>query len=129
HDAGRKVSKDQLAAAQVRAQLAVEHLQTQQHQALGLLQQWQLANDLPLANSPGNAVYASDPWDALQKCTAEGAEFLDKIKTLKLPGYVRGARPFLVIGLVWLLASLPALLLTDLNVVYWLVVTTATVIP
>jgi energy-coupling factor transporter ATP-binding protein EcfA2 len=129
HDAGRKVAKDQLAAAQTRAELSVEQLQAQTQQALGILKEWQFANDLADVSTPAELVPAADPWEALQNCTAQGTDSLAKMQSLKLPHYVRGMRPFLVIGLVWLLASLPALVLTDLNVVYWLAITTATILP
>src|SRR5207302_9420098 len=71
----------------------------------------------------------SAPWEALQKCAAEGTHYLARMQALKLPTYVRGIRPFLVIGVTWLLASLPALFLPNPQDAYWLVVTTATVFP
>ncbi len=129
YDSGSKVAKDQLTAAQARSKTAVERLQAQQQEALQLLQQWQFANDLPLITAPGAAADSGDPWQALQECASEGTAFLERLQGLKLPGYVRGLRPFLVIGAVWLLASLPALLLREWDVVYWLAATTATIIP
>lgn len=129
YDAGRKVAKDQLNSAQSRTKAAVERLESQQQEALQLLQQWQFANDLPLITAISSAANAPDPWHALPTCGTEGAEFLYKLQDLKLPGYVRGVMPVLVIGLVWLLASLPALLLSDWNIVYWLAATTVTTIP
>jgi hypothetical protein len=130
HDAGRKVAKDQLVAAQTRARVTVDHLQTQQNQALLLLQQWQFANDLPLAGVPGDMAHAADPGEAMQKCAALGTDLLNGLRSLKLPGYVRGLRPYFVIVLVWLVASLPAVLMgDDWYKLYWLSATTVTVIP
>jgi S-DNA-T family DNA segregation ATPase FtsK/SpoIIIE len=129
YDAGRKVAKDQFAAAQGRAKAAVERLQEQQQQALQLLQQWQFANDLTLIASPGSMANEGDLWAALEECANQGTAFLARLVALKLPGHVRGFRPFLVIGLVWLVASLPALLLKDWDIVFWLAATGAVVPP
>jgi hypothetical protein len=129
HEAGRKVAKEQLAAAQAHARLTGEQLAAQQQQVRALLEQWGFAEDLNDVTAPSGLVQSADPWDALQSCTDQGGDCAQKVRSLKLPGYVGGIRPFLVIGLVWLLASLPAAFLSELNIVYWLAATTAIVIP
>ncbi len=129
YEAGRKVTKDQYAAAHARAKAAVHTLENQQEKALQLLQYWQFANDLPLLSTPGNTVNTPDPWDGLQKSAAQGTDFLNELQGLKLPSYVGGVKPYLVTGLVWLLASLPALLLKTPDMILWLGLTSATIIP
>jgi DNA segregation ATPase FtsK/SpoIIIE, S-DNA-T family len=128
-DSGKKVGKDQYAAAHVRAKTIVQNLRTQQQKALQLMQLWQFTDDLPQVEQPSNTVNAADPWEALQKCAAQGSEFLSKLQALKLPGNLRGLRSFFIIGLFWVLASLPALLLKDWAIVYWLIATTIAIIP
>ena len=129
YDSGKKVAKDQYAAAHVRAKTIVQNLQIQQQKALDLLHFWQFADDMPLPGDPSSAVNAADPWEAMQRCAAQGSDFLNKIQSLKLPGYLRGMRSFMVIGLFWVLASLPAFLLKDWAIVYWLIATTVTIFP
>ena len=129
YDAGRKVAKDQLGAAVSRTKEALGTLQGQHHEALLLLQRWQFANDLPLMTAPGPHAAVEDPAQALAACALQGTQLLAELRALTLPDHVRGLRPFLILTLLWILASLPALFLTEWNVVYWLLATTGTIPP
>ncbi|MCI0640979.1 MAG: hypothetical protein L0Y72_07630 [Gemmataceae bacterium] len=126
-DAGRKVARDQLNEAHVRAKTAVEQLAAQQQEALELLQFWQFANELPAKKQASPAAQAADPWQGLQTCATQANSCLAYLKALSLPKYVRGALPYLVLCLVWLLLSLPALVVSEWY--YWLAATTLTVWP
>lgn len=125
YESGRKVAKDQFAEAQTRAKSAVEHLAAQEKQALALLGDWQFDEGLPDLKQPG--AITSDPWQALNMCSAQGTNFLSQLKSLKLPGYLKGARPYLVIALVWVVASLPALLVDEWY--FWVPAATVVVLP
>ena len=128
-DSGKKVGKDQYAAAHVRAKTILQNLHGQQQKALQLMQSWQFADALPSQDELSSTVNAADPWEALQKCAAQGSEFLSKMQALKLPGNLRGIRSFFIIGLFWVLASLPALLLKEWSILFWLIATTIAIIP
>lgn len=127
YEAGKKVARDQLQEAQLRAKNAIEALQEQQQQALAQLQEWHLANALPLFNQLSQAANAEDPWAALDACNAQGTNALERLRALRLPRYVKGSRPYVFLVVLWILASLPAIFLQEWY--YWLLATTVTVFP
>ena len=124
YEAGKKVARDQLVEAQLRAKTAVEQLQVQQQEALVQLQDWQFANALPLFNQLSQAASAPEPWHALDAAAVQGSLALERLKGLRLPRYLKGSRPYIFIVFIWVLASLPAILLHEWY--YWLLATTLT---
>lgn len=127
YEAGRKVAKDQYQSAQFRARSMVSQLQAQQQEALRLLQKWKFANDLPFNVEPSATAKAPDPWLALQMCATHGTNTLQQLRSLALPGRLKGPMPYVVLIFIWVLASVPAFLLDEWY--YWMLANTITIVP
>lgn len=109
-EADRKVARDLLVDRQRSSKAMVATIGRQRKEAHELCKRWRFVGPLMPAETvkvPGQA----DPWQALQQC-AEQAEFdLAALHALRAPNWLRGVRPWLFVAALWLILSLPGVLL------------------
>jgi S-DNA-T family DNA segregation ATPase FtsK/SpoIIIE len=135
YESDKKVAREQLVDAERSLKEAVEKLRNQREMARQHCKRWSFIGPLePAAGVAAEPGSFADPWKALQECLDHAQIDVSALESLRSARYISGIRPWIILGLIWLLLSapgvLPWLILEDLPVTcYWLLGTTVTVIP
>ncbi len=102
-EADAKNSQDQLSQQQQEAGAQVAKIESQRKQALETLKTWKLEVDekAPKPNPPK----FPDPWQDLQHHVDTSKNTHEAMKAYGLPKHINGARPFLYMGVAWIVLS------------------------
>jgi DNA segregation ATPase FtsK/SpoIIIE, S-DNA-T family len=106
YEADRKTAKDQQQAQQRACRTLVAKLEQQQQAVQELAARWAFLGPLPEVRA--EYPHAKDPWEALQHCAEQGAADMAAVQELRSPPYLQGPRPWLLVLVLWISASLPA---------------------
>jgi hypothetical protein len=109
YEADKKEAQDGHAAAQRSIAATVQRTEAAGEAARKLLKGWGLGEIAPGPDAAGAAAGAAGPLAALEACAATAAARLADLQALRLPRYVSGPRPVLLVMLAWLVLAAPAL--------------------
>ncbi len=127
YEADKKVAKDHMTAAIRKARNTVEKVMADRKEGYLLLKQWKMLEGPP-EPFKANLGPDADPFAALDGCVRATGQGLWRLKTMRLPRYMRGVWPYLFLAFVWAVLSSPAYYLPD-EWHYWLFATTLTILP
>jgi hypothetical protein len=124
-EADKKVAQDQVVAVQRQVGATMQQIEQVHDAARRLLKRWRLEDVADNLQASASAQPTS-PLTALEKCAAAAAGRLEKLHALKLPAYLRGWRPVLLLAGLWLVLAAPSPLLGAWY--YWMAGATAAVV-
>jgi hypothetical protein len=107
-EADKKVAEDQHAAVQRLVGTTMQKLEATGQAALRLLKGWGLEDIRAGLEAQALPVEAPEPVAALEQCDATAAAQLAELEAQKLPAYVRGWRPAVVLAAALFLLAAPA---------------------
>ncbi len=126
-EADKKVARDEIDAAHTELKKNGSQMREEHQEGRALVKSWKCARRLQLSLNPRPNEAPDDPWEALAERAQQTHDSLVQLRALALPRIVQGRLVPLAVFLMWILLSLPALLIEPWYV--WLLATTATVLP
>ena len=125
-EADKKVAKDEMTTTIYRARKAVELIILERKEGYQLLKGWKVLEETPepfTAKTPPGA----DPWKAIEACGLVTGHGLNRLRKMRLPGYIRAVWPYLFLVFIWAVATAPAYFVNEWY--WWVLATTVTIIP